>query len=94
MKAEEASKAQLIDSLRDVKTTCESAVRVIRTHHQIKSNRIHSLLKKRHELTSAYRRALRHLETEISVTRNSQDYSGAFSRRSSDQSRPASKMSE
>ena len=83
MKAEEASQAQLLDQLREMKRACDSAIRIVEHKQFIKSNRINSLHKKRHELTSAYRRTLRYLDTEINVTRHSQDYPGSLSRRSS-----------
>lgn len=84
MKAEEVSKAQLIDQLRELKSLCQSVINIVETRHSIKSNRINSLLKKRYEITSAYRKTISRLDTEIKVTRSSQDYRHSFRPRSSD----------
>lgn len=79
MNPEDISKAQLSDQLRSLKRTCESALRITENKQYIKSNRINSLLKKRHELQSEYRRTIQCLDHEIRTTQSSKDYSNAFS---------------
>jgi hypothetical protein len=64
----------LIDKINELKLVIRSLEWVTKNEHTLKSNRINSLKKKKHDLASSFRRTLKSIDAEIERTRN-QDYS-------------------
>lgn len=66
--------SKVIGKLRALRDSTISTVRVVQTDHQRKQNRIHALEKKRHELTSQYKSAVKAIDEEIEHTRDREDF--------------------
>tara|TARA_R110002049_G_C8817575_1_gene534161 strand:- start:74 stop:346 length:273 start_codon:yes stop_codon:yes gene_type:complete len=77
MRPEQLVKADTIDKAMDCRKICTSILKILKHRQILRRNRIHSLNKKKYEITVAYNKLIRAIDREIISTQNSYPTKGA-----------------